>query len=109
MIILVFKNKVRLFLRVKHNHKDAILYVRKIDFDTFNKIKENNQNDPYLHCNNKREQKQIKNLKERMEVDLRNVEIKYDKKERKEKIKFKSKKEKILKRTNTLDEKEYLY
>ena len=35
--------------RVKHNHKDAILKVEKIDLKQFLEIKEINDSDQYLH------------------------------------------------------------
>ena len=36
--------------RVKHDHKDAILNVWKIDRNRFYELRENNDNDPYLRC-----------------------------------------------------------
>lgn len=39
---------VRDFPRVKHDHKDAILNVSKIDCERFQEIVEMNGNDPYL-------------------------------------------------------------
>lgn len=101
--------KVREFPRVKHDHKDAIIDVVKIDYNTFAEIRKNNNNDPYLHCSNRKEQNIIKNLNERLEVDLRNADIKYDKKKRKERIRLKNKKEKILKEANSNEDYEYLY
>lgn len=43
--------------RVKHDHKDAILNVRKINDEEFDEICERNDNDLYLRCNNKQEQR----------------------------------------------------
>lgn len=36
--------------RVKHDQKDAILRVSKIDNDRFFELTEKNNQDPYLHC-----------------------------------------------------------
>ena len=58
---------VRDFPRVKHNHKDAILNVSKIDYERFQEIVEMNRNDPYLKCHAWQEQKLIDNLEERLE------------------------------------------
>lgn len=51
--------KARYFPRVKHDHKDAIISVRKIsDYEYYRIVHENNE-DAYLHCINKQEQKCI--------------------------------------------------
>ena len=42
--------------RVKHDHKDAIRYVKKIDEERFLEIIRENEADPYLHCKNRQEQ-----------------------------------------------------
>ena len=42
--------------RVKHDHKDAIRYVKKIDEVRFFEIIRENEADPYLHCKNRQEQ-----------------------------------------------------
>lgn len=36
--------------RVKHNHKDAILNVRKINQDEYTRLSKRNYHDSYLHC-----------------------------------------------------------
>lgn len=43
--------------RVKHDHQDAIRYVEEISYAEFLAILEENQNDPYLQCKSKQEQK----------------------------------------------------
>lgn len=48
--------KVRLFPRVKHNHKDAILSCESISSDEFNKGIINNNKDPYYSVTNKQDQ-----------------------------------------------------
>ena len=45
--------------RVKHNHKDAILDVCKIDQNRFVELTERNNQDPYLHCSCIQEQNLI--------------------------------------------------
>ena len=61
--------KVRNFPRVKHDHKDAILSCREINEDEFNSLLELNNNDSYLTCKSKREQKQTCNLVNRLVLD----------------------------------------
>lgn len=53
---------VRQFPRVKHNHKNANLNVNKIDCERHIEITEINNNNPYLKCHSKQEQKLINNL-----------------------------------------------
>ena len=54
--------KVRSYPRVKHHHKKAILNVCEISFDSYLKLKDANNLDAYLHCNNIQQQRQIDNL-----------------------------------------------
>lgn len=42
--------KARDIPRVKHDYKDAILNVVKIDQERYNELSEMNNYDPYLHC-----------------------------------------------------------
>lgn len=46
----------RAFPRVKHDHKDAILFVREVDFYDYDELWQVNNYDPYLRCRSKREQ-----------------------------------------------------
>lgn len=55
----------RFFPRVKHDHKDAILSVREIDYAKFLSITEDLEYDPYMHCSNIQEQNCI-DLTERL-------------------------------------------
>ena len=43
--------------RVKHHHKDAIVDVKKIEYDRYIEIIEMNQDDPYFKCHNVQEQR----------------------------------------------------
>ena len=43
-------SKAREYPRVKHDRKDAILSVCKIDQRRFSELREINNRDPYLHC-----------------------------------------------------------
>ena len=88
--------KVRQFSRVKHNHKDAILNVKKISYERYLEIVEANHNDQYLNCHSKHEQKLINNFEERLEDDFNNLEIKYDKQARIDRVSYKLKKFKNL-------------
>ena len=49
----------RNFPRCKHNHKDCILGVEKIDFEEYKRLYLLNKQDPYLHCSSIQEQKQF--------------------------------------------------
>lgn len=89
-------NKVRYFPRVKHNHKDAIISVKQITLEEYSEINENNEKDPYLLCHSKHEQKQISDLKERLEIDSHNIKKTADKKKRKDRVTYKLKKNKII-------------
>ena len=42
--------------RVKHDRKDAIISVVEITYDEYLSIRAQNENDPYLKCQNKQEQ-----------------------------------------------------
>ena len=55
-------------------------------------IKEINNNDPYLKCHSRQEQKLIPNLEERMVVDLHNVKQKFDEQARKDRVAYKLRK-----------------
>ena len=46
----------RNFPRVKRNHKDCILSVRKIDYECYMSLWRQNSLDPYLRCHSKHEQ-----------------------------------------------------
>ena len=95
--------KVRQFSRVKHNHKDAILNVKKITYERYLEIIEVNHDDEYLKCHSKHEQKLINNFEERLEDDFYNLKIKYDKQVRIDRVNFKLKKNKILEKISLED------
>ena len=101
--------KVRQFPRVKHNHKDAILDVRYITLEEFLEIKEINNNDPYLKCHSRQEQKLIVNLAERMVADLYNVKQSFDKQARKDRVAYKLRKFKILEEYSKKEDYCYAY
>lgn len=87
---------VRQFPRVKHDHKDAILKVTKIDYERYLEIFEVNANDPYLKCYSKHQQKQIENLEERLLDDNHNKKKSYNKQERIDRVSFKARKYKVI-------------
>lgn len=101
--------KVRQFPRVKHDHKDAILYVRCITLEEFLEIKEINDNDPYLKCHSRQEQNLIVNLAERMVADLHNVKQAFDKQARKDRVAYKLRKFKILEESSKKEDYCYAY
>lgn len=100
---------VRDFPRVKHDHKDAILNVNKIDYERFQEIVEMNRNDPYLKCHSKKEQKLIVNVAERMVADLHNVKQAFDKQARKDRVAYKLRKFKILEESSKKEGYRYAY
>ena len=61
--------KARYFPRVKHDHKDAIISVRKISDLEFDELLQRNNEDEYLHCSNRQEQNQI-DLSDRIQKEI---------------------------------------
>lgn len=90
---------VREFPRVKHNHKDAILSVTKIDYVRYLEIIAINDNNPYLKCKSKHEQKLIVGLKEQLEEDNHSKKEKYDKYSRRDRVAYKLKKSKTIEKS----------
>lgn len=68
--------KVRLYKRVKHDHKDAIRNVNEISFEEFVKLRAENDADPYLHCKNPQEQRKIPDFDSRVIPDVREIQMK---------------------------------
>ena len=87
---------VRQFPRVKHNHKDAILSVKKIDYKTYLEIESLNSQDLYLQCRSRSEQKKLVDLSDRLVEDAHSKRISYGKESRTEKIKHKIRKYEII-------------
>ncbi len=78
---------VREMGRVKHDHGDAIQWVKGIPFETYMQLRAKNDADPYLHCKSKWEQSLIEDLDERIEDDefnLAKLEKRTDKQESRE-------------------------
>ena len=65
--------------RVKHDHKDAILSVKEIDYEKYLELIEINSNDPYLKCSSKHEQNAIYDLDSRLVIDNHNQKDEHDK------------------------------
>ena len=86
---------VRRFPRVKHDHKDAILSVAKIDYARYLEINAINDNNPYLKCGSKHEQRLIVGLDQQLEEDYHCKKVRY-KKERCVKYKMRKNYLKIL-------------
>lgn len=102
--------KVRRFPRVKHNHKDAILYCQKITLEEFLQINEINNNDPYLKCQNKQEQKRTCDLNDRLEKDFHYVERIYSREERLQRVNYKLTKYKIIRNFDDVEDTyDYVY
>lgn len=79
--------------RVKHDHKDAILACREIDYEEYRILIVINNNDPYLKCKNKQQQREIANLGLRIEEEP-NVVV--WKKNKRASVEYKNKKSKIV-------------
>lgn len=95
--------KAREFPRVKHQHKDAIIEVKKIDHARFMEINQENKNDPYLKCTSKNQQKIECDLSDRIIIDNHSAKLAYDKEKRKSKIKYKKKKEQAFLKNRNMD------
>ena len=96
--------------RVKHNHKDAILDVCEIDYELYITMLKLNENNKYLRCSSKQEQKRLCDLENLIVEELHNKTIEYDTEKRKEKVKYKLKKMKEIKKSyEKEDDYEYCY
>lgn len=86
--------------RVKHQHKDAILSVKEISFQEYNDLIIINNNDPYLKCSSRKEQRKTCDLSSRWVADPHYVDFKKEKakkrEHRKERIRFLLKRERII-------------
>lgn len=91
--------KIRKRPRVKHDHKDAILSVKEVDYETYLQIKKANDKDPYLKCHSRHEQSKIEDLSVRLIEDPHNKEIFHDKNERINRVSYKIKKRKNLEKS----------
>lgn len=78
--------------RVKHNHKDAILKVEKIDLKQFLEIKEINDSDQYLHCHSRKEQNLFCDLLNRLVEDTHNQKVEHSEEDRIHRVAYKLKK-----------------
>ena len=92
--------------RVKHQHKDAVLNVIKINYEDYLELKEINNNDPYLKCKNKQQQNDTCDLTNRIEIDEHNIVNPINKTKRKEHVEYLLRKQKLVER---LTRKECLY
>ena len=84
--------------RAKHHVKDAIVNVIKISDEQYELLKEVWERDPYFHCSNIQEQRETCiDIEEEVQY-MENDEIDYElrEKNRKNKVNFKHKKNKIL-------------
>ena len=89
--------KARAYKRVKHHHKDAIRQVKEITVEEYRQLLLENQQDPYLHCQNVQQQRALTNFSERIEADTYLL-VKCSKVGATRNIAFKVKKNKIRER-----------
>ena len=83
--------------RVKHAHKDAILDVRKISYEEYLLLVDENNNNMYLKCKNKQQQKSwCLNIKDLVLEDEHKKKLCYYKEKRKERVEYQQKKIKAL-------------
>ena len=94
--------KARMYARVKHNKKNAIIDCYEITREEYEKIIEANKNDPYLSCKNIQEQRSIDGFESRIIKEEEIIVRRKDKKERESFIKYKLKKQKELIEANSL-------
>ena len=87
--------RVRNYARVKHHHKNAILQVLEISFDTYLRLKSENEADPYLHCKNIQEQRRIEEINMRIRP-LPTSDVCKGKKNRSSSIEYRQKKNRQL-------------
>lgn len=99
----------RLFPRVKHNHKDAILNVIEITYEQYLELVTINKNDPYLLCHSRHEQNEICDLSERIVKDMHNVKIKVNKEIRRARVEYIQKKNKYIEKASWEKKYEYAY
>lgn len=80
--------KARNFPRVKHQHKNAILDVVKLDYEEYLELLELNRNDNYLNCHSKQEQNKLCDLTNRIRDEVDNNIKKIDKKTRISRVRY---------------------
>ena len=95
--------------RVKRHHKDFIYSIQEIDFDTFIKLKAQNDLDPYLHCKNIQQQRALKGFEERIEIDEYNIAKKCGNSSKKDSREYRRKKSKEKVKSCMLAMKEFFY
>lgn len=88
-------SRVRNFPRVKHHKKDAILLVKKINYEEYLLINELNDNNPYFKCKSKQEQNRLCKLDELIVLIEDVVDKKMIKAKRKERVAYIQKKQKL--------------
>lgn len=88
--------KVRWMPRVKHHRKDAIIDVKKISEEDYQKLKEENRNDPYFKVSSKQEQEELCDGIQELVIEYEKPDLKQRKVERDNKVKFKMKKQKLI-------------
>ena len=88
--------KVRWMPRVKHHKKDAIIDVKKISEEEYQKLKEENRNDPYFQAGSRQEQNQLCSDINELVIEYEKPDLKKRKIERDNKVKFKIKKNKLI-------------
>ena len=94
--------------RVKHAHKDAILDVREISYEEYLILENENDNNMYLKCENKQQQKRwCLNIKDLVLEDEHNKKLCYSKEKRKERVEYQQKKIKALLTSYKYDERTY--
>lgn len=100
--------KARNFPRVKHQHKNAILDVVKLDYEEYLELLELNRNDSYLNCHSKQEQNRLCDLSDRIKDDLDNNIKKIDKKTRVSRVRYIKKKFNLIEKSYWEETKECL-
>ncbi len=84
--------------RVKHDHSDAILECTEISHEEYLRLKEINNNDPYLKCECPQEQDLIENFSSRLELEPRF--LRKEKRNKRESVKYRLKKQSYILKEN---------
>ena len=85
--------------RVKHHAKDAIVSVIQITDEQYKLLQEKTNNDPFFHCSNIQEQRALcEGLEDYIQtVEIDDVVLESNKIDRRNRLNFKNKKNKLIK------------
>ena len=94
--------------RVKHQHKDSIASVKELSLEDYIELREQNFNDPFLHCNSKQEQQQIAGFDVRVDADEYNINKHAQRRTKKESLEYRTKKLQLIDKNMIQSMREYM-